>query len=91
MTYDIKKYSYDQAKKLRVKIKPSSNPKKKIDVYDTKDNKIVSIGDINYKDYPSYIKEKGENYANQRRRLYHLRHKNNKLGSASYYSKKILW
>jgi hypothetical protein len=91
MRYKIKKYSFDQAKKLGVKIKPSSNPKKKIDVFDTMDNKLVSIGDINYKDYPSYLKENGEKYANERRRLFNLRHKNNKIGSASYYSKKILW
>ena len=30
--YKITKYSYQQAKKLNVEIKPSSNKKKKIDV-----------------------------------------------------------
>jgi hypothetical protein len=32
-TYKILPYSYDQAKKLDVVILPSSNPRKKIDVY----------------------------------------------------------
>ena len=33
MKYRIKKYSYNQAKKLGVVIKPSTNKGKKIDVY----------------------------------------------------------
>ena len=37
--YKIKKYSYDQAKKLNVSIKPSTNKNKKIDVY--KNSEIV--------------------------------------------------
>ena len=54
MVYQIKPYSYEQAKKLNVEIKPSTRKDKKIDVY--KDNKyICSIGDINYYDYPTYI------------------------------------
>jgi hypothetical protein len=61
---------------LNVKIKPSTNKNKKIDVY--KNNvKIASIGNKNYLDYPKYIKEKGLDYANKRRFLYHLRHKKN--------------
>ena len=51
MPYKITDYSYNQAKKLNVQIKPSTNKKKKIDVY--KDNKkIASIGGIGYYDYP---------------------------------------
>jgi hypothetical protein len=89
--YNITKYSYDQAKKLGVNIKPSSNPKKKIDVFDKNNNKLASIGDVSYKDFPTYMKEKGQEYANYRRRLYHLRHKDNKKGTANYFSKEILW
>ena len=45
MSYKITNYSYNQAKKLNVEIKPSTNKKKKIDVF--KDNKkIASIGAI---------------------------------------------
>ena len=32
--YEISKYSFDQAKKLGVKIKPSTRKGKKIDVFD---------------------------------------------------------
>jgi hypothetical protein len=90
--YRITEYSKKQAKKLNVEIKPSKNKKKKIDVI--KKNKLfASIGSINYNDYPTYIKTKGLNFANERRRLYKLRHKNdlNKKDSAGYYANKILW
>ena len=74
--YKITKYSYQQAKELNVEIKPSSNKKKKIDVFKG-DQKIASIGDMNYvdNDYPTFIKTKGLSYANERRKLYKQRHK----------------
>jgi len=87
--YKIEKYSYDKAKELNVKIKPSMDKNKKIDVY--KNNvKIASIGNKNYLDYPKYIKEKGLEYANKRRFLYHLRHKKDN-GKNGKYAKAILW
>lgn len=91
--YNISKYSYNKATELGVKIKPSTNKNKKIDVYDYHNNFITSIGDINYKDYPTYILEKGKKYADQRRRLYKIRHeKDGKvLGSAGYYALRLLW
>jgi len=52
--YIIKKYSYDQAKKLKVDIRPSNFKNKKIDVFKD-DVFICAIGDIRYKDYPSYL------------------------------------
>jgi hypothetical protein len=56
--YEIQPYSFNQAKKLNVEIKPSTNKKKKIDVF--KDNKkLYSIGAIGYKDYQNYIKRDG--------------------------------
>ena len=52
--YKIKKYSFDQAKKLNVEIRPSKHKNKKIDVY--KDNLFLfSIGDIRYNDFPTYL------------------------------------
>lgn len=91
--YKIKPYSYAQAKKLGVKIKPSDKPDKKIDVMDWNNNYILSIGAKSYKDYPTYLEEKGKEYAEERRRLYKIRHEKNrhKLGTASYYSSNILW
>jgi hypothetical protein len=85
MTYKITEYSKNQASKYGVKITVSSNPKKKIDVY--KDGKkLASIGDINYKDYGTYLEENGKKYADARRRLYRIRHK-----GENNWSMKILW
>lgn len=91
--YKITKYSKDKAKELGVKIKLSKNKNKKIDVYDTNNNFIASIGDIKYSDYPTYIKSHGLEYANKRQRLYKQRHEKdlNNKGSAGYYSFNILW
>jgi hypothetical protein len=90
--YHITEYSKQQAKKLNVKIKPSTNPMKKIDVFKNNE-KIATIGDIRYSDYPTYMITKGKEYANSRRRLYRIRHKNdmNKTGTNGYYANKILW
>jgi len=68
--YVITKYSRDRAKQLGVKIKLSKNKNKKLDVFDTDNNFIVSIGDIKYSDHPSYIKGHGLEYANKREKLY---------------------
>jgi len=88
--YSITDYSYQQAKKLGVSIKPSSKKGKKIDV--VKDNKIISIGAIGYKDYPNYLKI-DKNLAKEKRRLYKLRHEKDRniVGTAGYYADKILW
>lgn len=89
--YQILPYSYQQAKRLNVFIRPSENPKKKIDVY--KDSKkIASIGDPNYQDYPHYL-QKDKALANERRRLYRIRHKgdSDKVGTPGYYANRILW
>ena len=92
-SYKIKQYSYDQAEKLGVDIKPSSNPNKKIDVY--KNNKFLySIGDINYNDFPTYLEMKGksEDFANNRRRLYRLRHKRDDVpNTRGWYAMRLLW
>jgi len=92
MPYTITKYTRNQAKKLGVTVKPSVNSKKKIDVF--KDGKkIASVGAIGYKDYPTYTKTKGKAYADDRRRLYKIRHQKNrnKVGTNSYYADKLLW
>ena len=89
MVYNITDYSYKQAKLLGVQIKPSTNKKKKIDVFKD-DKKIASSGFYGMMDYPTYIKEKGKAYANERRRLYHIRHSKDKSLNG-FYAKKILW
>lgn len=87
--YNITNYSRKQANKLGVTIRQSRRRNKKIDVY--KDGKyLVSIGDIRFLDYPSYIKTKGKDFADKRRKLYKIRHKDN-IGVAGYYASNILW
>jgi len=88
--YEITSYSKKKAKELNVIIKPSTNPKKKIDVF--KDNKkIATIGDNRYDDYPTYILNRGIDYANERRRLYKIRHKKDLTSQNGYWANQILW
>jgi len=67
--YNIKKYSYDKARELGVKIKPSTKGFYKIDVYDKDDKYLCSIGDRRFSDYSQYLETKGQEYANIRRLL----------------------
>ena len=90
--YKIKQYTIDQAKKYGYEVKVSKNKKKILDVY--KDNiKIGSIGNSQYKDYPTYIQENGLDYAKVRRALYHNRHKKDieMKGSNGWLSSILLW
>ena len=88
--YRITDYSYKQAKKLKVIIKPSTRKDKKIDIFKN-DKKVASIGNKNYLDYPSYIETKGKKYAEKRRELYKKRHKIDIDSGAGLYANKILW
>ena len=91
--YSITDYSYDRAKELNVIIKPSKKKNKKIDVFSKDNEYITSIGDSRFLDFPNYMIEKGKEYANERRRLYKIRHnKDRKItGSTGFYADKILW
>lgn len=88
--YKILPYTQNKAKELKVLIKPSNKKFKKIDVFTPKGEFIVSIGDSRYMDYPNYVLKMGKEYANERRKLYLIRHKND-TGKAGYYAKKLLW
>ena len=92
MPYKIKRHTFTQAKKLGVVVKPSKVKGKKIDVF-KKGKKVASVGAIGYDDYPTYIQKKGKKYADERRRLYKIRHNKNrnKRGTPSYYADKLLW
>ena len=92
MSYQITNYTKNRARLLHVVVKPSTNPKKKIDVY--KNNiKVATIGDIHYLDYPNYVLKYGIEYANRRRFLYRIRHEadRNVIGSNGYYADRLLW
>ena len=90
MSYKITDYSYQKAKQLNVDIKPSTNKNKKIDVFKN-NKKIASIGAIGYLDYPNFIKKNGLEYANQRKKLYKLRHKKDLNSKNGFFANKILW
>ena len=56
--YPITNYTYSQAKKIGVVVKPSTNKTKKIDVY-KQGKKIASVGANGMNDFPTYIKKMG--------------------------------
>tara|TARA_E500000331_G_scaffold118680_2_gene115896 strand:+ start:352 stop:630 length:279 start_codon:yes stop_codon:yes gene_type:complete len=92
MTYKISTHTKTQAKKLRVQVKPSKVKGKKIDVFKN-GKKVASVGALGYGDYPTFKRTKGKKYADERRRLYKIRHNKNrnKRGTPSYYADKLLW
>lgn len=93
MAYQIKPYSFRQAKKYGVTIKPSTVEGKKIDVFNSKGEKLASIGALGYGDYPTFMKQKGKEFADEKRRLYKMRHAKDRVvrGTAGWYADKILW
>jgi hypothetical protein len=92
MPYTITNYTYNQAKKLGVEIKHSTNTKKKIDVFKN-GKKLCSIGAYGMNDFPTYMKLKGQKYANTRRKLYKIRHTRDRKikGSCGWFADKLLW
>lgn len=86
--YDITKYTFDKAKEIGLEIKPSTNRKKKIDVF-ADGEKIASVGAYGYLDYPFYVLTKGRDFANKRRELYYRRH--TKVTLNEILSKWLLW
>ena len=91
--YHITKYTKEQAKTLGVIVTPSKTKYKKLDVYTTDGIYICSCGDNRYADYPTYILTKGKAYADEKRRLYRIRHQNDvlKVGTPAYYAMYLLW
>jgi hypothetical protein len=92
MPYTITKYTYKQAKKLGVTVRPSTNKTKKIDVY-KKDKKVASVGAQGMNDFPTFMKLNGKKYAQTRRKLYKMRHEKDRhvKGSRGWYADKLLW
>ena len=90
--YEIKPVQRKNARRIGVTIKPSTIKGKKIDVF--KDGKkIASVGALGYGDYATFLKEKGREFADKRRRLYKIRHEKNrkKIATNSYFADQILW
>lgn len=72
--YEIQPYTFSQARKLGLYVKASQKGNYKIDVFNKDGEYLFSGGSMGYSDYPTYLKEKGKEYADERRRLYKLRH-----------------
>ncbi len=92
MVYTITKYTLKRAKQLGVMVKPSQNKTKKIDVF-KENKKIASVGAYGMNDYPTYIINDGLNYANNRRRLYKIRHNSDRKikWSRGWLADNLLW
>lgn len=93
MDYKITNYTKERAKQIGVIVKPSENKDKKIDVFNKDGEKLASVGAKGMLDYPSYIREKGLEYAKKRRALYKERHEKDRhqKGTAGWYADKLLW
>tara|TARA_R110000868_G_scaffold27629_2_gene104521 strand:- start:461 stop:730 length:270 start_codon:yes stop_codon:yes gene_type:complete len=74
MSYTILPYTYRQAKKYGLQVKSSQRSNYKIDIFNSKGEYLFSGGDRRFSDYPHYIKTHGKEYADERRRLYRIRH-----------------
>ena len=100
MPYNITAYTYKQAKRLGVIVKPSTDKTKKIDVFKLVGKgknktlkKVASVGAAGMMDYPSHMQKKGLAFAKTRRRLYKMRHERDRhiKESRGYYADKLLW
>jgi hypothetical protein len=89
MDYKIQPYTLSKAKQLGVKVKPSTRAGKKLDVFKNGE-RVTSIGASGMGDYPTYLKKEGKAYADERRRLYKVRHSKD-TGVAGFYANKLLW
>lgn len=97
MAYRIKDRQRKNAQRLGVVIRPSSDQKKKLDVY--KGGFLIArIGDINYDDYATFLQKERKaqlppGTAEKRRELYAIRHSSDRIvkGSPGYYAYEILW
>ena len=95
--YQITDHTKRQAEKLGLVVKPSTVKGKKIDVYSgvpsprhgIKNEKIASIGAKGYSDYGTYLKTDGKAVADERRRLYKLRHTKDTLNEKL--ARNLLW
>jgi len=94
MLYKILPYTFKKAEKMNLVVEPSENPKYKLEIYDAVTGKFLFYGgSASYLDYPHYIETKGLSYANERRRLYRIRHAKEiaKVGSRGAVIAELLW
>ena len=95
MPYIVTQEIRKRAKELGVTVKSSTDPAKKLDVYQ-EGKKIASIGQAGSNDYHLWQKQVSKAYADQRRKLYYMRHPYktrmvNGVYTADYLAKQLLW
>jgi len=91
--YTITPHTFRQAKKMNLKVMPSRLKNKKIDVFTNSGEYITSVGMKGYGDYGTFFLKYGKQYADERRKLYKMRHRTDRLkrGTPGYYADKLLW
>ena len=91
--YSISRGTYAKAKKLNVTVKPSTVKGKKIDVFNSKGEKLATIGALGMNDYYLWKKKEGLEFAKKRQKAYKIRHEKDrhKRGSAGFYADQLLW
>jgi len=91
--YEITDYTLKRAKELNIIVKPSINPKYKIDIFNKDGKYLFSGGATGYSDFPTYMKTNGKLYADERQRLYHIRHKKDieQPYTKGWFISKLLW
>ena len=72
MTYRITSYTRARARAIGVSVKVAKNKKKKLDVFRA-GKKVATIGARGMGDYPTFIRTKGREFANKRRKAYKSR------------------
>ena len=75
-----------KARKIGVRVKPSTRKFKKLDVFNKEGKKLASIGDVRYSDFNIHKSK-------DRRKRYKARHQKyrNRVGTPSYFADRILW
>jgi len=93
MSYVILPYTRERAKRLGVIVKPSLKKGKKIDVFTPDGDYICSVGALGYGDFPTFTETHGQEYADNKRRLYKIRHRKDiqNVGSRGWFADYLLW
>ena len=93
MTYTIQPYTFNRARELGVKVRPSSVGNYKLDVFNKKGDIISRVGDRRYGDFPTFLKQEGKTFAEKRRKAYKVRHEKDRKqkGTRGYFADQLLW
>jgi hypothetical protein len=92
MTYQITSRQRANARRIGVKIKPSTVKGKKLDVFKG-DKKVASIGALGMMDFDKWKAKEGIEKAKKRQKAFKSRFSKQrvKVGTPAYYADQILW